>query len=86
MPENSGICEKFAELDKPLENTEFFAPLRRKFRRHQGFEPFQKSAQKAAFWKDFGEITSVWREIRREKERTFGPLPSAVDDQKQDGE
>ena len=86
MPENSGICEKLAELDKPLENTEFFAPLRRKFRRHQGFEPFPKSAQKAAFWRDFGEKTTVWREIRREKERTFGPLPSAVDDQKQDGE
>ena len=86
IPENSGICEKFAELDKPLENTEFFAPLRRKFRRHQGFEPFPKSAQKAAFWRDFGEKTTVWREVRREKERTFGPLPSAVDDQKQDGE
>ena len=66
MPENSGICEKLAELDKPLENTEFFAPLRRKFRRHQGFEPFPKSAQKAAFWRDFGEKTTVWREIRRE--------------------
>ena len=60
------ICKTMGEDAQPLGKAAFLTALPDKGRRVNGFEPFYKTAEKPAFWRDIGVMWTRWRDVGRD--------------------